>query len=181
VTALCFPKYLERLVLLAPGGFGRSIAPRLRLASVPALTSAARLAPELLWRRVLRRDFHKPERAPEWFFTDAIRYSRGAAAIELGRVMSQLVTLRGPRKELQRAWVDRAAEIPCPTLIMWGRHDRTVPMAEFSPFISLPSLQTHVVDDAGHLLMLEQPAVFEQRLLAFLKSPVQAISASPVA
>jgi signal transduction histidine kinase len=70
--------------------------------------------------------------------------------------MSQLETLRGPRRSLQRAWSDRAGTIPCPTLIIWGRHDRTIPIAPPSSFSS--DAHSEVVEDAGHLLMLEQRA-----------------------
>jgi pimeloyl-ACP methyl ester carboxylesterase len=108
---------------------------------------------------------------PNWFYADAARYCRKDALAELGRVMSQLVTPLGPRRSLRQAWVQRAAEIPCPTLILWGRHDRTVPVVDEASFSRIANAKHQVVEDAGHLLMLEQPAVFLESLVSFLSAP----------
>jgi pimeloyl-ACP methyl ester carboxylesterase len=169
VTAIRFPEIVQRLVLVAPGGFGRALTPHLRLCGLPLFQQAARVAPESLVRRFIRGDFHDPARMPGWFYEDALRYFRSGAAVEVGRVMSQLVTLRGPRRSLREAWLKRAADIPCPTLIVWGRNDRTVPMADLGLFTSIPDVRAQVIEGAGHLVMMEQPAPFLEGLVPFLK------------
>ena len=170
VSAMCFPEIISRLVLVAPGGFGRALSPSLRLCGLPLFAQAARIAPERLFRRFVTSDWHDRERVPEWFYADALHYCRNGALAEFGRVMSQLVTLRGPKRSLQRAWRNRAGEIFCPTLIMWGRQDRTVPLSNATSFDGLGNAQREVVEDAGHLLMLEQPDLFQRSLLSFLSA-----------
>ena len=70
---------------------------------------------------------------------------------------------------MQRAWLRRAPDIPCPTLILWGRQDRTIPVADMGLFTSIPDVRTQVIEGAGHLVMMEQPAPFIEGLLSFLK------------
>jgi len=167
---MCFPEIVRRLVLVAPGGFGQTVTPRLRLCCLPLFAQAARVVPGAVLRRFVRGDFHDPARAPEWFYADALKYCRAGAAAEVGRVMSQLVTLRGPRHSLRRAWLRRAADIPCPTLVLWGRQDQTVPIASGKFFRRIANARSEIIDDAGHLVMLEQPAVLQERLVSFLKA-----------
>lgn len=169
VTAICFPELVHRLALVAPGGFGRTLTPRLRLCGLPFLLQAARVAPPALLRRFVRGDFHDPTQVPEWLCEDALRFCRTGAAAEVGRVMSQLVTLRGPRRSLRQAWLDRVADISCPTLVLWGRGDRTVPLAGVKSFERVPDSRTAIIEDAGHLVMLEQPQRFLESLVPFLK------------
>ena len=67
---------------------------------------------------------------------------------------------------------DRLEDIACPTLIVWGRDDRLVPLRDADRFAELVSGSRKVVyDDTGHVPMLERPARFNADLEAFLDEP----------
>jgi pimeloyl-ACP methyl ester carboxylesterase len=61
-------------------------------------------------------------------------------------------------------------KIVVPTLVMVGSHDKLTPLtlAE-SMRTKIPGAELHVVPDAGHFSNVENPAVFNERLLSFLK------------
>jgi abhydrolase domain-containing protein 14 len=56
------------------------------------------------------------------------------------------------------------------TLIVWGSADAVVPAAEAESLRALlPRSEVALIEGAGHACYLDQPAVFHDRLLAFLK------------
>jgi pimeloyl-ACP methyl ester carboxylesterase len=64
---------------------------------------------------------------------------------------------------------ERIPEIACPTLIVWGRDDEIVPVADAFEYEALiPNVRTVIFDDTGHVPMLERPARFNQVLEEFL-------------
>lgn len=64
---------------------------------------------------------------------------------------------------------DRAGEISCPTLIVWGEKDRLVPVRAAWEFERLiPDARAVVWPDTGHVAMLERPAAFNALVDEFL-------------
>jgi pimeloyl-ACP methyl ester carboxylesterase len=64
---------------------------------------------------------------------------------------------------------DRLEEIQCPTGVLWGADDILVPVEDADEFSNLiPDCRTAVLDDTGHLPMLERPRSFNHCLDAFL-------------
>jgi pimeloyl-ACP methyl ester carboxylesterase len=64
---------------------------------------------------------------------------------------------------------DRLPEIGCPTLIYWGAKDLLVPVRHSKRFNELiPNSRRIVLEDTGHIPMLERPARFNADLAAFL-------------
>ena len=64
---------------------------------------------------------------------------------------------------------DRLPSIGCPTLIVWGTHDRLVPLADASEFERLiPGSRKVIFEDTGHVPMLERPERFNAALEEFL-------------
>jgi pimeloyl-ACP methyl ester carboxylesterase len=74
---------------------------------------------------------------------------------------------------------DRLGEIDVPALVLFGAGDKLIPnqylhenmttkdVAERAR-TALPNATVHLVDDAGHLLMLERPEAFQEKLRAFV-------------
>jgi pimeloyl-ACP methyl ester carboxylesterase len=63
----------------------------------------------------------------------------------------------------------RLAEIRCPTLVIAGARDTTVPFAAKALLArSIPGALLRVVDDSGHVTPLDQPAAFNRLLLDHL-------------
>jgi pimeloyl-ACP methyl ester carboxylesterase len=66
---------------------------------------------------------------------------------------------------------ERLPEISDPTLIVWGRNDRIVPVDGAYEYEQLiPNTRLEVWEDTGHLPMLERPARFNALLEEFLAS-----------
>jgi pimeloyl-ACP methyl ester carboxylesterase len=62
------------------------------------------------------------------------------------------------------------AKINKPTLILHGSDDQLIPLREAVAMrTAIPGAQLRVLPDAGHLLNMEQPVLFNQALRAFLK------------
>jgi pimeloyl-ACP methyl ester carboxylesterase len=64
---------------------------------------------------------------------------------------------------------ERLREIEIPTLIVWGRNDRLVPLrAAYAYQRLIPHAQLKVLDRTGHIAMLERPREFNAALDRFL-------------
>lgn len=64
---------------------------------------------------------------------------------------------------------DRISEIACPTLVVWGREDMLVPVRDAEEYERLvPHSRKIVMDDTGHVPMIERPLTFNRHLLDFL-------------
>ena len=64
--------------------------------------------------------------------------------------------------------------IMVPTLLIWGLNDNITPPQVAHEFDKLiPNTELHFIDQCGHAAMMEQPEVFNQRLLAFLQKHTQ--------
>jgi len=66
-------------------------------------------------------------------------------------------------------WLDRLPQVTCPTLVIAGRLDMGAPVA-FSQAIAqrIAGAKLVVFDEASHLSVAEQPALFKQALSKFL-------------
>ena len=64
---------------------------------------------------------------------------------------------------------DHLGEISCPTLIVWGKEDMMVPVKDADEFERLiPNSRKVLMDDTGHVPMLERPVKFNDCLMEFL-------------
>ena len=62
----------------------------------------------------------------------------------------------------------RAPEVACPTLVLWGRQDRLLPVAMSAEYHRLiPDSRLIVWDNTGHCPMIEHPARFHDVVAAF--------------
>lgn len=60
--------------------------------------------------------------------------------------------------------------VECPTLILWGRHDKLLPVGigEFYEK-QIPGARLEVLDNCGHMLPFEKPEPFAAKTVDFLK------------
>ena len=64
---------------------------------------------------------------------------------------------------------DRLAEIKIPVLLIWGLQDIVTPPEVAREFHTLiPHSKLHLIDECGHVPMMEQPILFNQYLKVFL-------------
>jgi len=181
LTAATVPERVARLVLMAPGGFGDPVLYRLRMMALPFGEWLAPYVPDRLIRGFLRANAYDPKCLPEWLYADALKYARSGGGAELARVMAQgLSKFRGPNG-LGAQWRARvSASIRCPTMVLWGRKDRTLPVSHaVDAAATLPGAVVEVIENAGHLLMLEKPRLVQRALLAFLEVTATRLTRPP--
>nr|WP_281432981.1 alpha/beta hydrolase [Microvirga terrestris] len=65
--------------------------------------------------------------------------------------------------------VPRLAHIKCPTLVMVGRQDRWSPLAQHEEMATqIPDAELVIIEDSGHMTLLEQPEQVSNALLRWL-------------
>ena len=140
------PQRIAKLVLIAPYG--------LRLADAPPADISA-LSPDELARAVWHDRATAPRLgAPQ----DRSRHAQNLAAAAR---FTSLIPEKGLRKRLHRL-------LP-PTLLVWGEHDRIVPLAYAEASRRrIAHSQLLVIPAAAHLPHLEQPRTFARSVLEFL-------------
>jgi pimeloyl-ACP methyl ester carboxylesterase len=64
---------------------------------------------------------------------------------------------------------DRLGEVRCPTLLVWGREDNLVPVGDADEYERLiPNARKVILDDTGHVPMIERPQTFNDLLMEFV-------------
>jgi 2-hydroxymuconate-semialdehyde hydrolase len=104
-------------------------------------------------------------RDPAWFdaFSAHTRSRAGVPHVKRTmRALLELGTARVPDAELQRIGV--------PATLLWGRHDRMVPLTLAAAAGTRLGWPLRVIDDAAHVPHLEQPDRFVERLTPFVRS-----------
>lgn len=176
------PDLVRSLVLVSPAlpslRPARGADPRLPLLLLPGLRQLARwrldrLTPEQRARGVLELCYADPSRIAPRRMAEAVdevrrrgrlAHDRDAFSGSLrGLVASYLA--RGPRAVWQQA-----AGVQVPVLLVWGAHDRLVDVA-LAPRAArtFPDARLLVLDDAGHVAQMEQPAVVARAVLGLLE------------
>ena len=161
-AGLCYPRSVERLVLLCPSPAFRRMRHFVPL--VKLLPPDAVVAPVPLGRRALvagiRAMFADPNRLPRQWYE--------AAADEHRRVMADYRHRRAFFACLRQIYLeeafgengfwDRLPRLEKPALFMWGDHDRLVP-ASFERHVmsALPDAVSVVMEHSGHVPQFEHP------------------------
>jgi pimeloyl-ACP methyl ester carboxylesterase len=168
VTSVVHPHAWRSLTLVSPGGFGQDIALFLRVMSLPILALTTWLPrPASAGRAVLESCFYDRSRIPAHLYAESVRFDRSYA--ETLRVMRAVATFRGVRPRLRKAWLARAGGFAAPVLVVWGRQDGIVPASHRDALRdTYPNAELHMIENAGHLVMPEQPDAFAAALLPFL-------------
>ncbi|HXR28778.1 MAG TPA: alpha/beta hydrolase [Solirubrobacteraceae bacterium] len=170
--AIAFPQRVERLVLVSAAGISTHRDPR-TMRAVPAMRRAERIMlasgawvaskSDTVARRARLREaalhvvVRHPSRLPAALATEQLR---GAGKPGFLQALQSIVDY-----DLR----ERLPEIACPTLIVWGEHDRLIGVGDAIAFGELiPGSRVVIFEDTGHVAMLERPAAFNALLRDFL-------------
>ena len=157
---------LRRLVIVAGAAYAQRLPRFVTLARHPRLAGAALklVGPERTIRHVLRSIVHdratvEPDQVRT--YAEALRTKEGIRAMLDGA--RQIVP-----KELNRLTADYPT-LDVPTLLLWGRQDRVVPVSIAHRLCrDLPNAQLKVLEECGHIPHEERPIASLQILEAFL-------------
>jgi 2-hydroxymuconate-semialdehyde hydrolase len=103
------------------------------------------------------------DRDPRWFDAFQTYTVERARVPHVKRTMRQLVT-----SQIRRIDDADLARVRVPTTLLWGRHDRMVPIAVAHHAVRRTGWPLQVVDDAGHAPHIERPEQFCARLSALI-------------
>lgn len=161
-----FPKRVQKLVLIDPAGARPVTVPRL----LKALTTPGfgELALGLFGRGQLAKgvesDFYDPAHVKAFVkkYMVQMKYKGFMRAI--------LSTMRNGMLGDFSASYRRIGELGTPTLLLWGRDDKTVPF-EHSVDIraAIPQAEFHAFENCGHIPHYERPDEVNPILLEFLE------------
>ena len=157
---------LSRLVIVAGAAYEQRLPPFIALAESPRLSSLLfRLAgARLIVRSVLRSIVHESSGVSE----EQVRgYADPLVSRDAVRVLMDVARQIVP-PDLETL-TRRYGEIGVPTLLIWGRGDRVVPLDVGQRLaVAMPDVRLHVLDACGHLPPEERPHESFDVLASFL-------------
>lgn len=167
--ALMFPQKVEKLVLVDSLGLGKEIAIAIRLATLPFVVKLLRPSRSMI-APMLKQNFYDSTLIPaEWI---ELRYpifalpDRKQALLALARTNFGVF---GVRRQVFSSIVTQLPSITAPTLIVWGKQDRILPITHAHIAAkALPNARLHIFDPCGHHPHLERPKEFNALVLEFL-------------
>jgi len=157
-----FPERVERLVLVASGGFGRSVSPLLRSATLPGAewvlpliaSSWVRARAEAVGRSLAKLGWR-----PSPDVTEAWRGFTSLADADSRRAF--LATTRSvidPGGQTVTAHDHLPMAVEIPTLVVWGTRDRMIPTWHATTaHQAIPGSRVELFEGAGHYPQLDQP------------------------
>jgi len=168
--AIQFPDKLERLVLEDTAGLGKGIVTFFRLFSIPLIGELLSRPSHWGMAWLLKQLVHDPavitdEMVELYYQLSSLPGAQKSflSALRVG------VNLFGQRTEFTRSLVDNLGNITCPTLIIWGRQDRILPVAHAQVAKDgTPNAELHIFDSCGHEPHFEHPEEFNKLVLEFL-------------
>ena len=167
---LLYPDKVDKLVLVDSAGFGIDAPLPLRLVSLPLIGEL------MTW----------PGRFEAYFyFKDAVYdhsvlnkefidiyneiHSLPGNQKSLLKVIRSIVSFRGGNREMLEPVIKNLHRITQPTLILWGKQDRVLPLkhASFAKE-KISNSKLHIFDRCGHMPQYERPEDFNKVVLEFL-------------
>jgi pimeloyl-ACP methyl ester carboxylesterase len=172
--AVRHPDAVDRLVLIGCAGLARGVPLWWRVLTTRApvqqiLSPAAGWAPpglvELIVARVYRTlAFHDASRVDPESVAGFSRFYRSR-----DDVVRLLALARDLVSELDGRLLDLVGELRMPCLLLWGRHDRFIPVEHALALqLLLRRSRLHVIEDCGHCPQLELPDIVGTVLGEFL-------------
>ncbi|HPC74001.1 MAG TPA: alpha/beta fold hydrolase [Syntrophales bacterium] len=168
---LTHPDQVEKLVLVSSAGLGPETTWPLRLSTLPFL------GPWVLHpaRRVLPVFFRRLVYDPAVITDDFVELRYGLLLPRENRrallkILRSLLTLRGVRPAVLNPLLENLGSVRAPTLIVWGTHDRILPLRHaHRAKAGIPDAVLHVFDKCGHMPNYEYPEKFNGLVTTFLR------------
>lgn len=169
---LMFPEKVSKLVLISCFGLGKELPIGLRLVSRPFLGEFLTRPSRNGIAGMLKLAVHDPTLITDELIDISYQISALPGAhrslLKLARRNSNIF---GVRTQVYRPLVAQLASITAPTLVVWGKQDRLLPVAHADVAIkALPNAHLHVFDPCGHWPPFERPGEFNALVIEFLAS-----------
>lgn len=175
-----YPQYTERLMLVAPGGFGRGVTPLLRGLTLPgsgpvlAIAAAPPVLAAVRFIGGLAHAAHLPGSADILGALSVLAGKQDAAERDAFlHVLRAVVDWRGQVVTM----TDRAyLALNMPTCVMWGANDTVLPVSQVEDARrAIPGVRIDVVPGAGHFPHEEFPDRFVSVLTDFVSTTAPSV------
>jgi len=155
--ALNYPRLVDKLVLMAPGGLERREI-YMEMEGIKAMIRV--LYKEGISKETMRKVFslqlHDASKITEQVIEE--RYQ-----IAMTQHKDNIARIQVTNQE------DRLSEIQCPVLCFWGANDKFCPVSGASKIAaSCPNSRTILIASCGHWVMVEYPKLFNELTLKFI-------------
>ena len=169
--ALTHPGQVDKLVLVSSAALGPEATWPLRLSTLPFIGPWALHPTKEILRVFFKRLVYDPDVIDDDFVD--LRYrlllpegNRRA----LLKILRSLLTIRGVHPDILNPVLTNLSRIKSPTLVIWGTHDRILPLSHaYRAKAEIPGAILHVFDKCGHMPNFEYPQKFNDLVTAFLK------------
>jgi pimeloyl-ACP methyl ester carboxylesterase len=169
-TAIQFPERVERLLLCSAAGVTTSDLRREpamvwgRLVTMAGARSAAETRMAILRPRLRHAIFSAIVRHPSLICAELLwEISMGAGRSAFMPALHAI---------LDYDYRDRLPDIRCPTLVVWGENDMIIPVRDSREYErQIPGARRVVMEDTGHVPMMERPRRFNELLIEFAREP----------
>ncbi len=175
--ALEHPERLRKLVLVSPAGIETFTDEEAAALTGLMTPEAIQNTPPAQVRQNIALNFAAYDSARYgWIFEQrqALRQQADYASYAEANARAIAGMLDGPV-------FDRLGEVEAPTLVLFGTGDKLIPNRFLHPELTaeavaqsaaaaLPNAKLQMIEDAGHLLIIERPEAFSSAVLAFLES-----------
>jgi pimeloyl-ACP methyl ester carboxylesterase len=166
--------YCERLVLIGSGGLGPDLSPVLRMLSAPGAELVLPIvAPQPVlnlgnklgsWLR--SAGIQAPRAGEMWYAYSSLSDARTRQAFL--RTLRSVVDYRG---QAVSALNKLHVAVGLPTMLIWGDHDRIIPVAHgYAAHEALEGSRLEVLEGIGHFPHAEAPAAVAEILEDFISS-----------
>lgn len=167
--ALMYPHQVEKLVLVNSLGFGQDVSWGLRLANLPwveRLYQPTRISTALTLKLAVFDGSQITDAWTETFYE--ILKRPGVLEATIAQIRA-LIDWSGVRPEIYQTLLDRLPTLKTPTLILWGKQDPILPVAQAETAMQrLPNGRLQIFDRCGHWSHFEQAAAFNRLVVQFL-------------
>ena len=166
------PEKVEKLVVADGAGLGQEVVYTLKLMSLPLIgeliSYPTRFGVSMFFKIAVRNPGTITDEIIDTYYE---MFRLPGARRFLLRVVRSIVTIKGAQKDLLQSVLENLHTISVPTLIIWGRQDRVLPLNHaYVAKDHIPNACLHIIENCGHIINLECPAEFNDVVMHFLNN-----------
>ena len=166
------PERVKKLVLVDNVGFALNVIIFFRLMALPIIGKFLLNPGKKLFTTALRSNVYDSRSISDEFANQIYAYLNEAGTQRTMRyIVKHNTNLRGIKKQSIQPLLSRYDQLKnLPILLFWGKQDHLLP---YAPHINaakefIPHAEFVEVDRCGHILQIEYPDFFNERVLQFL-------------
>ncbi|MBN2516272.1 MAG: alpha/beta hydrolase [Deltaproteobacteria bacterium] len=176
--AIRYPDKVEKLVVADGAGLGREVIYTLKLMSLPIIgelmSYPTRFGVSMFFKLAVRNHGIITADIIDTYYE---LFQLPGARRSLLQIVRSIVTLRGGRENVFHPVLANLHTISAPTLIIWGRQDRVLPLKHaYIAREHIPNASLRIIENCGHITNLECPDEFNDVVMRFLDNETDMVA-----